>query len=194
MNWCSCGRDALRQILRHCWIFFSRNRTLVSYALNDRRWSYELKNSVPKKSAPATAGAHLNIKTCDSEILRRTPPKLMCTHFIVVHVLLSYEFSFVWLKVEMFEVGTWRRKTLQKMKKARTDFSTVAYNGYIYIFGGRNSTGCLNECERYLTFYQNWNSFWFFVSTLILYCLRSSKFLHNLQFVVYFVPDAMSTI
>lgn len=52
------------------------------------------------------------------------------------------------MQVENLEVNTWRRKTMPNMIKARSDFSTVVYNGYIYIFGGRDSTGPLSECER----------------------------------------------
>lgn len=48
-----------------------------------------------------------------------------------------------------YEMGTWTQQTLPSMLTARMRFNPVVFDKHIYVFGGRNHTGALNECERY---------------------------------------------
>lgn len=50
--------------------------------------------------------------------------------------------------VEYYDINTGARKTVSPMKVGRSNFKPVAFKQYIYVFGGKDETGCLNQCER----------------------------------------------
>lgn len=54
------------------------------------------------------------------------------------------------MKVECFDMDTKRRTKMPNMINARSKFKPVVAGKYIYVFGGGNKHGDINDCERYV--------------------------------------------
>lgn len=47
-----------------------------------------------------------------------------------------------------YDLDSREEEILPEMNSARKRFSSLLFGKYIYVFGGVNSSRCMNECER----------------------------------------------